>query len=129
MGDQVDLLPGYQVIVSDGVTTRDIVLEALSFELFDTTLGLLQGTAPEPFGRTVWAAVGFENDAWAMEVSTDSNGNWTADFGTPVPGDYQWVAAQIFDEDGDASEVRPALIIESRLYDGIQGGEEPSSPP
>ncbi|HEX2990940.1 MAG TPA: hypothetical protein VHO49_09695 [Anaerolineales bacterium] len=112
VGDQIDLQPGYQVIVSDGVTTRDIVLEALTFDLFDTTLGLLQGTAPEPFGRTVWAAIGFENDAWAMEVSTDLNGKWNADFGAPVPSDYQWVAAQIFDTDGDASEVRPTLLIE-----------------
>jgi hypothetical protein len=34
-----------------------------------------------------------------------------ADFGQPVPSDYQWVAAQIFDDDGDASEVRPAVTL------------------
>jgi hypothetical protein len=110
--EYLDLVPGNYVVVSDGVMERDIVLEALAFDVFDASLGTLQGTAPEPFGRTVWVGVGFENDAWTMEVTTGSTGDWSADFGAPVPGDYQWVAAQIFDVDGDASEARPALIID-----------------
>jgi hypothetical protein len=112
VGDQVDLLAGYQVLVSDGVTTRDIVLEALNFDVFDTSQGTLQGTAPEPFGRTVWVGIGWENDGWSMEVTTSGAGDWIADFGMPVPADYDWVAAQIFDTDGDASEVRPAVIVD-----------------
>ena len=112
VGDQVDLLPGYQVIVSDGVTTKDIRLEALAFDVFDTSLGTLQGTAPEPFDRTVWVGIGWDNDGWSMEVTTSETGTWIADFGMPVPADYDWVAAQIFDPDGDASEVRPALIVD-----------------
>ena len=49
-----------------------------------------------------------------MEVFTDPQGNWVADFGAPVAPDYEWVAAQVFDEDGDASEVRPSEIIEGQ---------------
>ena len=64
--------------------------------------------------RQVWVGIGFENDGWSMEVFTDAQGGWSADFDAPVPGDYRWVAAQVFDEDGDASEVRPSEIIEGQ---------------
>ena len=111
LAEYIDLVPGNYLVVSDGTITRELVLEAFTFNVFDLTNGHLEGTAPEPFGRTVWVGIGLENDAWIMEVTTDLNGNWNADFGAPVPSDYQWVAAQIFDADGDASEVRPASQI------------------
>jgi hypothetical protein len=129
VGDQIDLVPGNYLIISDGKTTREIVLEALTFDLFDTTLGLLQGTAPEPFGRRVWAGIGWENDGWSMDVTTDGTGSWVADFGAPVPSDYQWVAAQIFDDDGDASELRPASqIIFLRPRCGMTYTAQPNVP-
>lgn len=106
-----NLEPGNYLVVSDGRTTKDLMLEALTFDVFDTSLGLLQGTAPEPFGRAVWVGIGWENDGWSMDVTTDGTGSWMADFEQPVPSDYDWVAAQIFDADGDASEVRPSQII------------------
>jgi len=106
-----DLEPGNYLMVSDGNTTRELVIEGFTFDVFDLANGHLEGTAPSPFGRTVWVGVGFENDSWSMEVSTDLNGNWAADFDTPVPSNYQWVAAQIFDEDGDASELRPDQVV------------------
>jgi len=111
VGDQMDLAPGNYVVISDGSATKDLVLEALTFDVFDLTQGLLQGTAPPPAGRLVWVGIGWENDAWTMEVTTDPDGNWVADFNMPVPNDYLWVAAQVFDPDGDASEVRPSQII------------------
>ena len=64
--------------------------------------------------RLVWVGIGFPDDGWSMEVFTDAQGNWVADFGAPVTPDYEWVAAQVFDEDGDASEVRPSEIIEGQ---------------
>ena len=111
VGDQADLIPGNYLVVSDGTATKDMVLESLTFDAFDIALGTLQGTAPEPFGRLVWVGIGWENEGWSMEVTTDLDGNWTADYGGPVPGDFLWVAAQVFDDDGDASEVRPAQIL------------------
>ena len=80
---------------------------------FDLASGQLSGTAPEPYGRRVWVGIGWQDqDAWTMNVTTDGTGVWFADFGQPVPSDYWWVAAQIFDEDGDASECdRIGLLI------------------
>jgi len=114
VGDQVDLVPGNYLVIFDGITTKELVLEALTFDLFDLSQGLLQGTAPPPEGRLVWVGIGFADDGWSMEVFTDPQGNWVADFGAPVAPDYEWVAAQVFDEDGDASEVRPSQIIEGQ---------------
>jgi hypothetical protein len=111
VGDNVDLIPGNYLVVSDEITTKDLLLEALTFDVLDLTNGHAEGTAPEPYGRLVWVGIGFEGDGWSMEVFTTSDGSWVADFGAPVPADYQWVAAQVFDEDGDASEVRPSEII------------------
>jgi hypothetical protein len=110
VGDQLDLVPGRYIVVSDGTATKDLVLEALTFDIFDTTRGFLQGTAPPPVHRRVWVGIGFEDGGWSMEVTTDPDGGWVADFGTPVPA-YQWVAAQVFDPDGDVSEVRPQQVI------------------
>jgi hypothetical protein len=88
------------------------VLEALTFDLFDTTLGILQGTAPEPFGRTVSVGIGcWQRDDLGMDTTTDENGAWIVDFGAPVPNDFGCVYAWAYDQDGDVSEVRPSQII------------------
>ena len=109
--ENIDLVPGNYLVVSDGEITKELTLEDFTFDVFSTTNGQLSGTAPEPFGRPVWVVIGFENDAWTMDITTDETGAWSAEFGQPVPSGYQWVAAQIFDDDGDASELRPAKII------------------
>jgi hypothetical protein len=108
VGDSIDLLPGMSIEVTDGYITKSIVLEALTFDVFDPVVGYFQGTAPEPFGRNVWLGIGWEEDGWSTETTTDENGRWTAYYGESVPDDYQWVAAQVFDGDGDISEVRPS---------------------
>jgi hypothetical protein len=110
--EYIDLVPGNYLVVSDGEVWKELTLEDFTFDVFDLTNAHLQGTAPEPFGRPVWVGIGFENDAWTMDITTDGAGSWLADFGQPVPSDYQWVAAQIFDDDGDASELRPDQVIE-----------------
>jgi hypothetical protein len=108
-----DLEPGNYLVVSDGNTTKDLIIEGFTFDVFDLTQGVLQGTAPEPFGRLVFVGIGcWDREDWRMEVMTDDNGVWAADFGAPVPNDYGCVYAQVFDSDGDASELRPALIID-----------------
>ena len=109
--EYIDLVPGNYVVVSDGEVTKELTLEDFTFDVFDLANGHLQGTAPEPFDRPVWVGIGFENDAWTMDITTGGDGSWLADFGQPVPGDYQWVAAQVFDDDGDASELRPASQV------------------
>jgi hypothetical protein len=106
-----DIEPGTYLVASDGTLTKELVAEALTFEVFDTTRGVLDGTAPAPFGRRVWVGFGWDYGGWFMDVATNKKGAWTADFGAPVPNGYNWVAAQIFDADGDASELRPAQTI------------------
>jgi hypothetical protein len=106
-----NLEPGNYLVVQDGQNTKDLVIEGFTFDVFNVTNGQLSGTAPEPYGRNVWVGIGWENDGWSMDVTTDGTGAWIADFGAPVPSNYHWVAAQIFDTDGDASELRPASQI------------------
>jgi len=107
----VDLEPGSYLVVSDGITTKELVIEGFTFDTFDLTTGILQGTVPGFTDRLVWVGIGIEGSTWVMAVNTDEYGDWVADFGMPVPLDYYWVAAQIFDGDGDASELRPATVI------------------
>ena len=120
-----DLEPGSYLVVSDGNTSKDLEVEGFTFNIFDTSNGVLLGTVPGQEGRLVWVGIGFEDDGWSMEVLTDVNGNWVADFGASVP-DFQWVAAQIFDDDGDASELRPAsfatLTIVANQSDWVDSG-------
>jgi hypothetical protein len=112
VGDRMDVIPGNYVVVSDGKTTRDIVVEDLAFDIFDTTVGLLQGTAPEPFGRMVSVGIGcWQRDDLTSDTMTDETGTWEVDFHTPVPNDFGCVFAWIYDVDGDVSESRPAQIV------------------
>ena len=105
-----DFEPGTYLVVSDGTYTKDLVIEGFTFDVFDVRRGRLKGTAPEPFGRRVWVGIGFGDGGWFMDVTTNKKGEWIADFNAPVPNGYDWVAAQIFDPDGDATELRPARI-------------------
>ena len=107
-----DFEPGIYLVVSDGTYTKELVIEGFTFDVFDVRRGRLKGTAPAPFGRRVWVGIGFGQDGWFMDVTTNRQGKWIADFGAPVPPGYDWVAAQIFDADGDATELRPARIRE-----------------
>ncbi|HSF81777.1 MAG TPA: hypothetical protein VLA49_11115 [Anaerolineales bacterium] len=112
VGDQMGIVPGNHVVVSDGTSTRDIVLEDLTFDVFDTTQGILQGMAPAPFGRTVSVGIGcWAREDLGMDVTTDEFGAWIVDFGAPVPNDFGCAFAWVYEADGDASEARPEQII------------------
>jgi hypothetical protein len=107
-----DLEPGNHLVITDGTTQKELTIEGFTFDTFDLTNGQLSGTAPGGEGREVWAGVGFpDQPAWMMTVGVNEAGAWFVDFGAPVPGNYKWVAAEIFDADGDASELRPASQI------------------
>jgi predicted outer membrane repeat protein len=106
VGDQVDLEPPNHIVVSDGTTTKSITLEALTFDLLDLTTGHVEGTAPGPFGREVRIGINYQGATFHRMTTTDEYGDWTAEFNLVVPAHYGWAAAQVFDGDGDASEVR-----------------------
>jgi hypothetical protein len=106
----LDLQPPNYFVITDGFTIKALELEAFTFNLLDLTTGLAEGSAPPPYERDVWIGIGFPDDGWDRLVQTDESGNWAADFEQPIPHNFDWVAAQIFDNDGDASEIRPAEL-------------------
>lgn len=104
----VDLKPGNYLVISDGTTTKALILEAVTLDVFDPSMDYLAGTAPPaPGGRLVWVGTGNDSTGCGMDVIADPvSGAWEADFSTQ-PCDVtedMWAAAQVFDEDGDASE-------------------------
>jgi hypothetical protein len=76
VGDRLDLQPGQYLVVSDGAITKDIVLEPITFDLFDLTTGHVEGTALALFGRTVWIGIGFPDAGWERWTTADESGNW-----------------------------------------------------
>jgi len=108
----LDLVPGNYIEVSDGSTAKDLVIEDLKFESLDLTDGLVLGSAPPPEGRYIWVGIGTETEYWGgLDLYTKPSNLWTGNFNAPVGMNIQWAAAQAFDDDGDASEVRPDLIL------------------
>ena len=108
--DDLDVVSGNHVVVTDGMVTHELTIEAVTYDLLDLTDGSLTGTAPEPYGRTVSLGLGFPLYDWGTEVASDGEGRWAAAYGGPIPMDLHTAYAQVFDEDGDVSEVRPARI-------------------
>lgn len=104
-----DLVPGNYLVVSDGVHEKDVVLETITMEDFDTENEIMAGSTAA--GREVTAVAGMaeaETQAVIHLVADPQSGVWLADFKT-IPFDITeemrpWSFAQIFDEDGDANE-------------------------
>ncbi len=116
----LDLLPGNFITVSDGTTTKGVVLESISMTVFDTANDDMAGSAP--LGREVWAFAGPQN--WQQPLMADvdpDTGDWYADF-SKVPFDITidmqpWSFAQIFDEDGDANEADAPPLESNPFHD------------
>jgi len=110
-GDHMtDLLPGYYLVVSDGDTTKTLMLELITMEVFDTGQDYMEGYAPP--GRDVYVSVGISDIQFGFSVIADSDsGAWSADFGIDgfdITEDMRpWSFAQVFDDDGDANEANP----------------------
>jgi len=121
----VDLLPGMYIEVSDNGTTKGLVLQAISMELFDTGAEIMSGVAP--VGAAVWASAGLQEWQKPLQAVVDPDtGAWFADFNTLEPPfditeDMRpWSYAHIYDADGDANEAAtPAGPFD--LYDGFNG--------
>ena len=116
--NRLDLQTGQFIVVTDGVTTKTIVLEGLTFDTFDLETGHFAGTAPEPYGRLIVVEIGWENGGWSTAVNSQQDGSWEAVLNEPVPEDYQWAVARVFDDDWDISEVRPTIPAQ-RLWSQV----------
>ena len=97
----VDLVPGMCISVSEGLATRELTLADLSIDGLSPAEDTVTGTAPP--SATFWVDAGVGDETPGLEVTSDGNGDWTADFGaigvdiTP----YTHVGANIGDADGD----------------------------
>jgi hypothetical protein len=109
-GYGLDIVPGNYVVISDGLLSKELILEDLTYDLLDLTEGSLTGTAPEPYGRTVSLGIGFPEHDWVTDVTSEEAGYWAAEYGGPIPMDLHTAYAQVFDEDDDVSEVNPSRV-------------------
>ena len=121
----VDLLPGMFIEVSDGTSTKGLVLQAISMDVFDTNAEVMAGMAP--VGAEVWAFAGLREGQQPLQAVIDPDtGAWVADFNTLEPP-YDiteemrsWSFAHIYDADGDANEAGTPPGPQD-IFDGFDG--------
>jgi hypothetical protein len=97
----VDLVPGMYISVSEGLATRELILAALSIDAISPAENTVTGTAPP--SSTFWVDAGVGDETPGLEVTSDTNGDWTADFddvGVDITP-YTHIGAAVGDEDGD----------------------------
>lgn len=112
-GTGVDLQPGNYLVISDGATTKELLLETITMEVFDNFQEVMAGAAPP--GRVVLAAAGTQFEHATLEVEADPlTGAWMADFTTlsfNITEEMRpWSFAHIYDEDMDANEANPPWL-------------------
>jgi hypothetical protein len=78
VGETLDILAGYDITLTDNITTLVYIVEDLSFTKLDVINDVARGTAP-PFSEV---EVGVWNDTvnYVRTATTDENGDWVADF-------------------------------------------------
>jgi hypothetical protein len=110
-----DLKPGDEVTLSDGATTRRLVVAALSIVAVDAAADTASGTAAA--GVTVRLPAPPPPDK-ALFVTADKDGRWRADFHAIdfdlLPG--AMVIAEVHDADGDLTSFEwqiPTLLSEN----------------
>jgi raffinose/stachyose/melibiose transport system substrate-binding protein len=123
-----DLLPGHVVTVTDGEDTKTLLIEELTFDLFDHESDTLAGTA-DPFA-TVRVNGGNEFEGFEEFVDADEFGNWSIDLHAAIGFDLtddMGGEASINDADGDATFAWPPeppqepQIRVSPRYDHVEG--------
>lgn len=101
-----DIKPGDEVIVSDGTTTKSLIISNLVITDFEETTDIIYGNSdPDRWLRMI----AFEKDSsigYFRSMQADSLGNWTADYSGLVnmaPGTHGWVSQD--DDDGDVTRI------------------------
>jgi hypothetical protein len=97
-----DLVVGNYVEASDGTSTRTLVLEPLTIDIFDPGTDFLAGTTtPEELVHVVIGNndVGYPPEG-EMTVYADESGAWTADYAGQFDIPWEmWASAEVPDED------------------------------
>jgi len=103
-----DLEPGNYVMGTDRTSTKELVLEAITLDVFDPLTDTMAGTAPTaPEGRFVFAWAGVGSTGCGMGVTADPvTGAWMVDLtdSCDVTFDMEG-AAHVYDPDGDVTVV------------------------
>ena len=106
----LDLMPGmYVTVAEEAVVIKSLVLEALTFDMFDFDTETIGGTATA--GATVQFGVGNEGDGRGGEIVA-AGGNWSVDLNTSEYGffditDDMGGQAWVSDGDGDQTVAEP----------------------
>jgi hypothetical protein len=109
----LDFQVGNYVTVSDSFVEKGLLLESITWDVFDADGDLAAGTAPARSKVMVVVANSPDaEDQYRLWVKAGADGNWTADFTGIVdfPDEPEWrdfSFVQIFDADGDANEAGP----------------------
>ncbi len=97
-----DLLPGDEIVLTDGVTTKEHVVTDLTVISMDDVLNIVSGTTTAPFDVEVWAHADSENSHQAV---TPVAGVWDADLSPYDLSLGEDGAAVQYDDDGDTTWV------------------------
>lgn len=100
-----DLVPGEEVVVTDGITTKSHIIRNLGITGFDETGEIITGTTNSDLPVMV-AAIDINSVGMGKQVIPDGLGNWSADFSGHIdigPGTWGWVEQG--DGDGDRTEI------------------------
>jgi hypothetical protein len=99
-----DLAPTMYVIVTNGTYTETLLIDTLSVNQFNLDSVIVTGNAPPE--RNVGVGVHQPGKDFWLEVQSDTNGYWSADFSTlgVDTGNVFDIHAMVWDADGDATQ-------------------------
>lgn len=113
----ISLPPGTFIVVTDDVTgiTKELTIVDTTFDIVDIENDLAFGTAPPNADLTVSTHDPLTNEDHHINVESDSDGNWVANFGEAgfdiLP--YTEMFAGVVDDDGDQTIDTPPYFIAS----------------
>lgn len=107
-----DIQPGHKVTVSDGVTTKELVVSTHAITGYDLDADLVYGKSTPGSRVDIWVCD--DHNCYNRHLTADeTTGDWTADYANPgTQGDEQdlfdiapeiWMDSNEFDEDGDVT--------------------------
>ncbi|HSF80016.1 MAG TPA: hypothetical protein VLA49_02210, partial [Anaerolineales bacterium] len=98
-----DIQVGQHIIANDGVTTKDLLVANVRYDVLDIDYDQARGIAPP--GSQVGVYVHRLGDDHELSTQTGQNGTWVADFGADGQDILSYVStnANTYDNDGDAT--------------------------
>jgi uncharacterized repeat protein (TIGR01451 family) len=120
-----DLVPGMEITVSDGSSTKVLALVSVTIDVLDPATDVVSGTAPA--NATLFVGVNNPSGEAGLNTTADGSGNWSVDFTGSFDIDALTQAeVAVSDNDGDATSAqeRPATIHASYCCGGNISGQD-----